>query len=82
MIMTNRFDDRHTNKARPAADRVQQDQSGGTGRQQGGFPHEDGGWGQAEQDLIRDDDVQSQPGGHRDELMDKANQRKPRGTET
>jgi hypothetical protein len=52
----------------------QQNQGGGSGQQQGGFPHENGGWGQAEQDLLRDDNEDEIESG------DKAHQRQARPT--
>lgn len=66
----------------PRPGQKQQEQGGHSGRQQGGFPHEDGGWGQQpEEEKIRDDGfTESQPGGERDDLMDKQNQRQPRTT--
>lgn len=80
--MTNRHDqDRRSVSDKPASGQKQHEQAGGSGKQQGGFPHETGGWGQSEEALIRDDGhIESQPGGQRDDLMDRANQRKPRST--
>ncbi|AVO46777.1 hypothetical protein [Phreatobacter cathodiphilus] len=47
-----RFDQAQPNQ--PRQNQSQQNQGGGSGQQQGGFPHENGGWGQAEEDLLRD----------------------------
>jgi len=50
-------DDNRPAKSAPRFDQaqpMQPQQNEGGGVQQGGFPHEDGGWGQAEQDLLRD----------------------------
>lgn len=80
--MTNRHDqDRRSVSDKPASGQKQHEQAGGSGKQHGSFPHETGGWGQSEEALIRDDGhIESQPGGQRDDLMDRANQRKPRST--
>ncbi|MGU9982238.1 hypothetical protein ACJ4V0_19570 [Phreatobacter sp. HK31-P] len=81
--MNNRFDNSPLNKDMPGPAPKQQEQAAGDGKRQGGLPHEVGGRGQAEQQQSRDDDayIESQPGGQRDDLMDKANQRNPRSTD-
>jgi len=81
--MINRHDqDRRRGSDKPGSGQKQHEQAGAGGRQQSGFPHETGGWGQSEEALIRDDSsIESQPGGQRDDLMDRANQRKPRSTD-
>lgn len=71
-------DDGRSAKGAPRFDQAQpnqpqQNQGGGSGQQQGGFPHENGGWGQAEQDLLRDTEDESEAG-------DKTDQRQARPT--
>ncbi len=65
----------------PHSDPKQGELARGARKQQGGFPHKDGGSRRSEKELIRADAyVESQPGGQRDDLMDKANQRRRRST--
>ncbi|MFN6952951.1 MAG: hypothetical protein ACK4NE_10225 [Albidovulum sp.] len=80
--MNNRFDNSPPDKDMPGPDPKQREQVAGDGRQQGGLPHEVGRRSQAAQQQSRDDAyIESQPGGQRDDLMDKANQRNPRSTD-
>ncbi|MGQ3356233.1 MAG: hypothetical protein ACT6XY_22345 [Phreatobacter sp.] len=77
-------DDRRTqdaarfDKAQP--NQPQQNQGSDSGRQQGGFPHEDGGWGQAEQDLLRDQQNPAAMDGDEETGGGKARQRQARPT--